>query len=87
MLSGRKYLERGWCPSGGGGSGPGRAEAKWYTWLRNTTGLGQGRERRGFPQTQLCVDCELCWEWSKPGIIRGSDQVDRVVMRSGVGVI
>ena len=30
MLRGRKYLreslERGWCPSGGGGSGPGQAE-------------------------------------------------------------
>ena len=92
MLRERKYLreslERGWCSSGGGGRGPGRAEGHLVHLAEehHRTRSG-GRERRGFPQTQLCVDCELCWEWSKPGFIRGSDQVDRVVTRSGVGVI
>ena len=84
MLRGRKYLreslERGWCPSGGGGSGPGRAEGHLVHMAEehHRTRSGGGGD---FPKHScvLIVSCagsgqslgRCKGEWSKPGVIRG----------------
>ena len=55
MLSGRKYLERGWCPSGGGGSGPGRAEGQLVHLAEEHHRTRSGEREEGIsPNTAVC---------------------------------
>ena len=64
MLRERKYLreslERGWCPSGGGGSGPGRAEGQLVHLAEEHHRTRSGGKRGGDFPKHSCVLIVSC---------------------------